>query len=438
MRGSLSPTGLAREWGALGASHRGSGGGGRTEPGARADDGGGDDDDFLCVLLASPGGPAPQRAPSSAPQAEAEQQAAQAGERAGGSGGVDAHNARNAAACPTAAPLFRCVDAAHAPGCVACTPPPDEADTADYVLRGDKGAARVGGRRAITYAYGTRPSWTRGWRLMIVPRPGARRADARAGARTHGAGQKNGERRLRSQLCRTREWHCAESREAAAAQLVGGATHSHAAAADVSNLVNALRTRNVAIMRKADFFMLCRLWRLRSDVWRSARAEPARRVRTSGRSGGGRRAAAGAAAAAAAAGEAAAAAQHTRRRSGRRVPRGAARAAAAEPLPLVDASRPDLRGPGAGLAPLPPLFPLSAAPPSLHELWHAPHEAAPPPWHFAPPALPGAAPQAALEPNALDAAQTTGAAAAWMLSPYGGARDASLLTGGFGASTSAL
>jgi hypothetical protein len=231
------------------------------------------------------------------------------------------------------------------------------------------------------------------------------------------------------------EWHSTESREAAAAALLAAADATQTSAA-VSNLVHALRTRNVAIMRKADFFMLCRLWRLRSDVWRRARAAPARRVRSGGRSSGGagRRAAGGAATPAAAAGG-----QPTRRRSGRRAPRRAPRAAAAPP----DDTARDLHATAAPPPPPPLLFPLSAAtPPSLHELWHAPHEAAPPPWHFeAPHALPPtqvtmtsdlAAPLRPTSPLLVPAA------AGWLLSPYGGARAVSLLTAGFGASTSQM
>jgi hypothetical protein len=74
---------------------------------------------------------------------------------------------------------------------------------------------------------------------------------------------KHGEKRLRSQLARTREWSDLRCRAAAAA-----------AADDDGDdeLAAALRGRDLSALRKRGFFALCRAWGYRSDVWRPAHA----------------------------------------------------------------------------------------------------------------------------------------------------------------------
>lgn len=106
--------------------------------------------------------------------------------------------------------LLRCLDATHAPPCALCTPAPEDPSTVE--LRGD-------------------------------------------------GGRKNGEKRLRYQLCRTVEWLSARHRAEAVTAL--GSAPEHA------KLVSALRNRHSVELRKADLLLLCRLWGLQSDIWRS-------------------------------------------------------------------------------------------------------------------------------------------------------------------------
>ena len=106
--------------------------------------------------------------------------------------------------------LLRCLDATHAPPCPLCTPAPEDPSTVE--LRGD-------------------------------------------------GGRKNGEKRLRYQLCRTVEWLSARHRAEAVTAL--GTAPEHA------KLVSALRNRHSVELRKADLLLLCRLWGLQSNIWRS-------------------------------------------------------------------------------------------------------------------------------------------------------------------------
>jgi hypothetical protein len=71
--------------------------------------------------------------------------------------------------------------------------------------------------------------------------------------------QKNGEKKLRSQLCRTPEWCSSAAREAAAAQL----------AAAEPGLAAALRARQCARLSKRDMIALLAHWRYCSDLWRA-------------------------------------------------------------------------------------------------------------------------------------------------------------------------
>jgi len=105
---------------------------------------------------------------------------------------------------------FRCLDATHAAGCLVCTPPPPASRERDFELRG-------------------------------------------AGGRT-----KNGERRLRAQLSRTREWGSLREREALAAALT---------APEDARLAAALRDRRSAALRKGELLRLCRAWAYASDIW---------------------------------------------------------------------------------------------------------------------------------------------------------------------------
>jgi len=128
----------------------------------------------------------------------------------------DAINSFPAGGDPTFAPgstgvvQLRCLDATHAPGCALCMPSPEDPSTVE--LRGE-------------------------------------------------GGRKNGEKRLRCLLCRTVEW--LSPRHRAEAVTVLGSAPEHA------KLVSALRNRHSVELRKADLLLLCRLWGLQSDIWRS-------------------------------------------------------------------------------------------------------------------------------------------------------------------------
>jgi hypothetical protein len=78
------------------------------------------------------------------------------------------------------------------------------------------------------------------------------------------AGQDNGEKKLRAQLRKTREWADPECR-AAAAEAAERATPP------LLELAAALRGHNLAAMRKRHYFHVCNTWRLRSDVWARTR-----------------------------------------------------------------------------------------------------------------------------------------------------------------------
>jgi hypothetical protein len=130
MRGAARPTHAGE--GAPGTSLGGSGAAGRAAAWRGGADGGvsGDDDAFFSVLLAAPPGQQLHAAGAADAAAEA------AAER------ELAPHALAVGACGFMTRSFRCVDAAHPPNCGACSAPPGEADTAAFVLRGDKGATR--------------------------------------------------------------------------------------------------------------------------------------------------------------------------------------------------------------------------------------------------------------------------------------------------------
>ena len=106
---------------------------------------------------------------------------------------------------------LRCLDATHAPECVACAPPPPSGDERSYELLRD-----------------------------VAGRPG--------------------ERRARALLALTPEWASSAERE-----LLATAAEADSAAA---HLVRALRHKDVSQLRKRDVFALARAWGLRADVWR--------------------------------------------------------------------------------------------------------------------------------------------------------------------------
>ena len=113
---------------------------------------------------------------------------------------------------------FRCLDASHGVVCCACSPAPSAEAMGSYELRGD-------------------------------------------------AGRRNGEKRVKAALLRTREWHAAPAREAAAAA---------AAAAGLPRLAEALRAKRSTGLRKAELFFLLHHWRYASDLWADRVAAPPR------------------------------------------------------------------------------------------------------------------------------------------------------------------
>lgn len=118
---------------------------------------------------------------------------------------------------------FKCLDASHGAGCVSCLPAPDISEAASYELRGD-------------------------------------------------AGRRNGEKRVKAALLRTREWHAAPERESAACAAVG---------AGMEHLASALRAKRSTGLRKAELFFLLHHWRYASELWADRRASaPPRRARS--------------------------------------------------------------------------------------------------------------------------------------------------------------
>ena len=71
-------------------------------------------------------------------------------------------------------------------------------------------------------------------------------------------GLKNGERKLRTAITRRPEWRDEAQRSSSAAAADGEGLHE---------LAQALRCRDSSRLRKPMLFELCRLWRLRSDIW---------------------------------------------------------------------------------------------------------------------------------------------------------------------------
>jgi len=86
-------------------------------------------------------------------------------------------------------------------------------------------------------------------------------------------GLKNGERKLRTAITRRPEWRDEAQRSNSAAVADSEGLHE---------LAQALRCRDSSRLRKPMLFELCRLWRLRSDIWepRPAAAVVARRSKT--------------------------------------------------------------------------------------------------------------------------------------------------------------
>ena len=71
-------------------------------------------------------------------------------------------------------------------------------------------------------------------------------------------GLKNGERKLRTAITRRPEWRDEAQRSSSAAAADDEGLHE---------LAQALRCRDSSRLRKPMLFELCRLWRLRSDIW---------------------------------------------------------------------------------------------------------------------------------------------------------------------------
>jgi hypothetical protein len=94
------------------------------------------------------------------------------------------------------------------------------------------------------------------------PKPDTHTATALGNPTTQHAGAKNGEKKLRSLLCRTAQWSNADAREATAVR---------ADANGMPDMASALRGRDSSALRKRHFFALCRDWGYRSDVWRHMR-----------------------------------------------------------------------------------------------------------------------------------------------------------------------
>lgn len=127
-----------------------------------------------------------------------------------------------ATSLPLLGAFGRCLDGTHAQPCTACAPAPSEEEEEAFELRADA------------------------------------------------AGQRTGERRLRSLVSRTPEWCSLEER-----LRVAGLCASRR-----PRLAAALRSRQSAELRKGDLLWLCALWGYRSHVWARKKDGP----------GGGRRA----------------------------------------------------------------------------------------------------------------------------------------------------
>eukprot|EP00958_Prasinococcus_capsulatus_P013236 scaffold1343_cov369-Prasinococcus_capsulatus_cf.AAC.3 len=94
---------------------------------------------------------------------------------------------------------------------------------------------------------------------------------------------KNGEKKLRSLLQKTREWRSVEEREALAAALEEAIPSQTDDGAEYyypktqwNALVHALRKRDLTALRKTHLLLMCREWKFKSDVWspRAKRSGP--------------------------------------------------------------------------------------------------------------------------------------------------------------------
>lgn len=143
---------------------------------------------------------------------------------------------------PPAPHAPRCLDSLHAARCARCVPAPALESQERWVLRREGVPPTRQPLLAARVLCATSP-----------PRPRA--------------GRTTGEKKLRALLCRTPEWRCASTREAAA---------RHADASGLPELAHALRAHNLALLRKRDFLAVCAFWNLRSDVWAPVKSKSRR------------------------------------------------------------------------------------------------------------------------------------------------------------------
>ena len=127
--------------------------------------------------------------------------------------------------------LHPCLDATHNSPCAMCCPAPADGEEGDYELIG---------------------------------------AD----------GKKNGEKRLRALLAKTRQWNSKTERDLLAAlmeQRAAAAAPGSSAAASLTRLASALRAKRSAMLAKSHLLTCARAWGYASDVWfRHGRATRAR------------------------------------------------------------------------------------------------------------------------------------------------------------------
>jgi len=134
--------------------------------------------------------------------------------------------------------LHRCLDCSHRQPCPMCTVAPGEGEEADFELVGE-------------------------------------------------SGKKNGEKRLRSLVCKTAEWNSGEERNRLAtlceARAAGGAhlrEPSGSATSWLPKLAQALRTKRSANLGKSHLLFISRAWGYSSDIWwrhgRASRAKAAK------------------------------------------------------------------------------------------------------------------------------------------------------------------
>jgi hypothetical protein len=152
--------------------------------------------------------------------------------------------------------LHPCLDSTHHSPCAMCCPAPAEGEEGDYELVG--ACPRCGYRGPPARAHLSA--------ISILP----------AGA----DGKKNGEKRLRALLAKTRQWNSKTERDLLAAlmeQRAAAAAAGSSAAASLTRLASALRAKRSAMLAKSHLLTCARAWGYASDVWfRHGRATRAR------------------------------------------------------------------------------------------------------------------------------------------------------------------